>query len=272
MIVALALCCAAIVGGDVDNADAAVVALTVGGFPYCSGALIGAHTVLTAGHCDITALPISVATGADANNPDDTFDVVDVARDPDFTAEGADGDVMLLKLDRDPPLPAGPAALAKHGLNDGDIGKSIRHVGYGVTDQASGDGRGVKRSVTMPITRLTTTTVFSGAGGRQTCDGDSGGPGFIADDDGVERITGIVSDGPDCVADGWDMRVDAVRAFIDDTAARFERAPEPASAGASGTSGHGCGTCAQGVTGCALALLSLVGALRLRPSRRRGRS
>ncbi len=242
------------VGGEDDPGDPAVVALLLGGFPTCSGTLIGKRTVLTAGHCDIElGVRVTAVVGADVDHGD-VFDVVEWARHPDYSGEGNDFDVALARLDRD--ADPAPLSLSRHALADADVGAALRHVGFGVADEASGDGRGTKRTVTYPITQVTPTLVFSGAAGEQTCDGDSGGPALFVDDDGVERIIAVVSDGPNCHEDGWDARVDSAEPFVDDTVARFEDAaqPPPESCSASGSP--------------AAALVLLAGVVRTRRRRR----
>ncbi|HEY4221303.1 MAG TPA: trypsin-like serine protease [Myxococcota bacterium] len=257
----------AIVGGDDDSDDPAVVGLSLGGYPYCTGTIIAPHTVLTAGHCLIdVGITITANAGADESAPSETFDVVDTAIHPDYGGEGKSDDVSLFQLDRATDI--APVPLSTHRLDDADLGKISRHVGFGVSDENAGDGRGRKRTVDLPITQVTSTFVFSGVTGdvvKQTCDGDSGGPGFFVDDDGEARLISIVSDGPNCHEDGWDIRVDSVRKFIDESMAQFEgSAPKPAS---------GCGCGADGASDGAglLVCAGVVAALRRARSRRRVR-
>src|SRR5205809_262849 len=93
--------------------------------------------------------------------------------------------------DLDPGDPA-VAALVGAPLDGSVVGRDIRHVGFGVADEATGDGRGSKRTATYPVTKLDPEIVWSGGPGKQTCSGDSGGPGLL---DG--ELAAVVSDGPD---------------------------------------------------------------------------
>lgn len=219
----------AIIGGTEDPGDPAVVALLLSGTTYCTGTLIADRLVLTAGHCafDVSLLPVTAAAGPDAAIPSDEVDVIETYRHPSYTRMGADNDVGTLVLAR-PLAGVTPLSLSNHVLGDVDIGHDIRHVGYGVSDEAAGTGRGIRRTVTYPVTALSPTKVTSGAPGKQTCTFDSGGPAFWQDEDGVERLIAVVSDGPTCHDDGWDIRVDSVRPFIDQQVARLQPDGDPA--------------------------------------------
>jgi hypothetical protein len=213
---------AAVVGGAVDADDRAVVVIDVGGFRFCSGAVVGPRAVLTAGHCviDVGGVPLGVSVvGDDAETAVASFTVVQAVRHPDYAGEGKPADVALLQLDAD--VDVEPLAPSTHAFVDDDVGGTLRHVGYGVADEASGDGRGVRRTVDLPVTAVDDDFVYAGAVERQTCDGDSGGPALWRDDDGVERIAAVTSDGPSCHETGWDVRVDAVADFVTSTLAAW---------------------------------------------------
>jgi V8-like Glu-specific endopeptidase len=223
-----------IVGGQNDADDPAVVAVVALGITLCSGALIGPRTVLTAGHCAFgDASKPEIHFGASSDQPDRVVKVVAKAVHPQFTTMGAPYDFGLLELET-PVTDVAPLALRTTALSASDVGATIvRHVGYGVSDEASGGGVGTKRTVSYPITKVDDVIFYSGAPGKQTCTNDSGGPGFVRDPDGVERIAGVVSDGPNCHTDGWDGRADlaALASFVSDTRASWESSPPPASKG-----------------------------------------
>jgi len=128
-------------------------------------------------------------------------------------------------------------------------------------------------------TRVTDVLVYSGAPGKQTCDDDSGAPGLVRDPDGVERIAGVVSDGPSCHEDGWDGRADlaALQSFVADTRASWESAAPSRDAGTSTSGGgHGSGSgCAashgRGPARGAWTLLGAIGYAGLARRRRRSR-
>ncbi len=131
-----------------------------------------------------------------------------------------------MKLAADPAGIA-PVAVDHAPLADGDVGRTLRHVGFGVTDDATGDGVGTKRTVSYPLHRIDAMLIYSGAPGQQTCDGDSGGPALMTTRQGSELLVAVVSDGPDCQLsqDGWDDRVDLVKDWIIQTVSAWDAPP-----------------------------------------------
>ena len=230
----------AVAGGVVDDGDPAVVALLVGDVPVCSGALVASRTILTAGHC---TLADGVAFGLDASTPQQRIEAVSSQTHPQFTAEGAPYDFALLTL-ASSPEGITPLRIVEVALSDALVGATIRHVGYGVTREATHTGAGEKRTVDNPLDRIDAERLYSGAPGRQTCSGDSGGPGLMIID-GREVVVGVVSDGPDCdtTPDGWDGRLDLVRDWI-----RTHTEPRP----------PGCATAPGGRAPSCVALLLVV--------------
>jgi MYXO-CTERM domain-containing protein len=225
-----------IVGGQDDAADPAVVAVVGLGITLCSGALVGPKTVLTAGHCAFgDAAKPEIHFGASADKPDRVVKVVAKATHPQYTTMGAPYDFGLLELET-AVTDVAPLELRTVALSASDVNATmIRHVGYGVSDEATGGGVGTKRTVTYPITKVEDLIFYSGAPGKQTCNNDSGAPGLVRDADGIERIAGVVSDGPNCHTDGWDGRADlaSLASFVSDTRASWE-SPPPAPASKSG--------------------------------------
>ncbi|HUJ63018.1 MAG TPA: S1 family peptidase [Kofleriaceae bacterium] len=275
----------AIRGGQNDPGDPAVAAVSVLGlYAYCSASLISHHTILTAGHCVATEMEVDF--GSDAYDPTQSIDVARAAVHPMYTAEGAPYDLALMRLASDPDGIA-PLLLDGDALDSADLGRPIRHVGYGVTDDATGEDGGTKRTVSYPIDRIDGLLVYSGAPGEQTCTGDSGGPGLVATADG-EAIATVVSDGPDCQLsqDGWDDRVDLVMDWIVSTVTAWDAPPTfvvtpPATPGSggqgSGSQGSGGGSAGQSSGGCSsgghtpsalVAILALLLTVRSRRDRR----
>lgn len=256
-----------IIGGADDSGDPAVVAIvsdTVG-LTLCSGALVGPRAVLTAGHCNFTK--ITARFGADVTAPERKIAVVRTVQHPKYTAMGAPYDFALLELET-PLTDIAPLALRTAPLSQADVGKTlIRHVGFGVSDEAAGSGAGRKRTVSYLVTKVTDALVYSGAPGKQTCDLDSGAPGLVTEGDGVERIAGVVSDGPNCHTDGWDGRADLadLGSFIADTQKSWD-APPPSDARSGGCASTPADRVPDG--GALLLLAALIAlARRITPSR-----
>lgn len=211
-----------IVGGVTDLEDPAVVQIKVGEF-VCSGTLIAPRTVLTAAHCIDAKSRSSVLFGSRASSPVRVVAVAQQFKNPSFQEE-VGHDVGVLKLE-EAVTDVQPIPLNTTALTQADIGRNIRHVGFGLSDGTRQTGIGIKRQVTYPIRSVSSLQLESGAQGQQTCNGDSGGPGFgVTAGSTRERVIGIVSNGDEtCIKDGFDTRVDKDVAFIIDTASAWEK-------------------------------------------------
>ena len=227
----------AIRGGATDDGDPGVAALSVlGVYSYCTATLIAPKTILTAGHCVLSGMEADF--GTDASNPTQAIDVKTTVRHPMYSAEGAPYDFALMEL-ASPPTNIAPVALDGAALGSADVGRTIRHVGFGVTDDSTSAGGGARRTVSYTINKIDGMLVYSGAPGEQTCTGDSGGPGLVMSDAG-EVIATVTSDGPDCQLsqDGWDDRVDLVQDWIVATVSMWDTPPTFVAGAGSGSSGR----------------------------------
>lgn len=214
----------AIRGGVDDPGDPAVAALTTSS-EYCTATLIAPHTLLSAGHCRSGG--VTANFGMTASSPIQKIAVTAVTLHPMFTGVGQPYDFALMKLASDP-TGITPARLNDLPLTTVNVGQDMRHVGFGVTDEATGAGRGIKRTVTYPLNRVEAVLIYSGAPNQQTCTGDSGGPGFMTlGAHPTELLVGVISDGPSCnlSQDGWDDRVDAVKDWIVQTVSAWDTPP-----------------------------------------------
>ena len=206
-----------IVGGEPapSPSDDAVVCLAADGFPLCSGVLVGPRSVLTAGHC-IDALgphaTYRVHVGPDCNAPARRMTTVLRLTHPQYAGEGKPFDVGYLSLAEDAPV--APLPLADGALETlAPPGTSIRHVGYGGTDEGGGlSGMGTRRAVLHPVLRLDGDFAWSGDAAANTCLVDSGAPMLGAGN----AVLALVSDGPSCREAGADVRLDRVRTWVDE--------------------------------------------------------
>lgn len=219
-----------IIGGS-PSGDEAVVCLSADTLPLCSGVLIGARTVLTAGHC-IEALgpgvPYFVNLGPDCTRPVARLAVEEQRAHPSYTGEGKPFDLGLIKLRVASTVT--PLHFSSAAFDSALQGKTIRHVGYGTNQESPMAGRGERRTVSHALLRFDDDFAWSGDATANTCLSDSGGPMLLE-----EEVLAIVSDGPDCHSESADQRIDRGREWIDATFAEFEpAAPPPPKTGCAG--------------------------------------
>jgi len=219
---------------DTNPAHQGVVALRIGAV-LCSGSLIAARVVLTAGHCAQDRAPedFLVLIGTDIFGQQ-TFElgVVDLEVHPDYVPEQGNlppvNDLALLLLDDSPPVGVTPLPHLQAGLGvtEADIGWPLQFVGFGLTED---DVLGRRMTVTNDLSWVCTTpggcqigpvravqnTICQDQRPGGPCSGDSGGPAFLMRS-GREYVAGVTSYGDeDCLFFGCSVKVDAYQGWID---------------------------------------------------------
>ncbi len=202
-----------------------VVSIHRAGANHCTGVAVTRELILTAAHC----LPArQVGAGRFAARPRALRRVIESARAPGGI------DAALLRLEA--PLDIDPSPLRE------DAGRPYgegRVVGFGATDGAGRRGAGIRGEGTVWFDgwgcdrlraaragcRPGAELVIAGAGGADTCDGDSGGPVFERSTRGW-RVLAITArplrrSRHRCGDGGIYVRVDRLQPWIRQTRARW---------------------------------------------------
>lgn len=216
----------AIVGGQPVTSDPAVaLILAVDAseniLGLCSGTLIAPRRVLTAAHCvdgRIPAAGFAVYFGTELSQTDPGFifltDAESVLFHPFWNPDNleAGNDVGIIFLREAPPIQPIPIRTAPLGA--ADVGSPIALVGWGLTGGGADDS-GVKRFAQSSLRQVDDLLIDVGDGNIGTCNGDSGGPAFMTNAQGVAEVIGVTSFGDvDCEQLSIDTRVDAFKQFI----------------------------------------------------------
>lgn len=202
-----------IVGGQTTNAFPAVGALTRFGSTHCTGTVVAPRVVVTAAHClaGVSASSLKFVLGAKVSSPTHTIGVASIKAHPSYDDATISNDIGVVTLASDAPVT--PMKMVP-AMDSSWIGRELVFVGYGVSNGSNQTGAGTKRYVRMPIEGVTSKQFEYGLPGKNTCNGDSGGPAF-AEINGETLLAGVTSYGDaTCKQYGVDTRVDAFKSFI----------------------------------------------------------
>jgi hypothetical protein len=190
----LAVARAPLIGGATTGVDEdpAVIALTSGGAPICTGTLVSPSVVLTAAHCIDKGGDNTVHFGHNVYEQGRKVAVRSTRTHPAWngTLESNDIGMVLLQFPQDPELaiPLNTAPVEDF------VGQPYRIVGFGAFQASPPMYDGKKRQATTTISELAEQgdVLLTGDDSVRVCFGDSGGPGFL-NIDGVEYVAGVHS-------------------------------------------------------------------------------
>ncbi len=207
-----------IIGGATFTDLPAVGALTYNGSMLCSATLIDKRKVLTAGHCTsgFSASKMKFVIGPTLSSAQYVLSVSKVEPHPQYSSSyySINNDIGLVHLSQDAPI----APLGVNSSMDSSwVGHNLLFVGYGANNGSSQTGAGIKRAVTMAISQVKSSQfIYQDPSGKNTCNGDSGGPAFTKDANGNYLVAGVTSYGDyGCSQYGADTRVDTYLDFLD---------------------------------------------------------
>ncbi len=205
-----------IIGGILTDAFPAVGAITNEGYAHCTGTLVGEKLVVTAAHCvtDVSASSLQFVIGASIFSAGvvERHNVASLKAHPNYNDRTITNDIGILILATKPSV--APLGVVQ-SMDTSWVGRSLTFVGYGVSNGRTQRGAGYKRSVDMPVSFVDAKTFGVEVAGRNTCNGDSGGPALYIDATGAAFVAGVTSYGDEtCVEYGVDTRVDAFADFV----------------------------------------------------------
>ena len=164
----------------------------------CTGTLVHPQVVIYAQHCGTQYS--SIQFGENLNQPAKNVQT-EFCRTYQGGGPGTGMDFAFCKL-AEPVLdvPIVPILMGCE-VDKLQPGAEVTIVGFGNADDNL--PYGIKREVTTTINGFEGMEIFIGGNGKDSCNGDSGGPVFIKMDDGTWRVFGITSYGGQCGTGGY---------------------------------------------------------------------
>jgi len=225
--------------------DAAAILYRVNGQDSfeCSGVLVGADVVLTAGHCANPAIGTldNVLIGAASLAHPEDGETIAVTAIHEYPSSQTTIDITALELAHNASITPHPIATGWARL-DVVNAAAVQIVGFGAIDSTGNTYVDALQEATTAITDFDCSQsaecyagakpdgeLGAGGSGVDTCSGDSGGPLYLLTRYGT-FVAGITSRGytPECGTGGIYARPDKIVAWIEETTGHaIAHGPEP---------------------------------------------
>lgn len=186
-----------IYGGTESAACAWPTTVSVEG--SCSGTLVHPEVVIFAAHCGSNYG--SIQLGESGDSPKRTAKTAFCKTNPDYNGNKSGVDFAFCKLAQpQTDIPIVPILMGCEVDQYLKPGQEVTIVGFGLADNGP---YGIKREVVTTINSIQGGEAFIGGNGKDSCNGDSGGPVFVKIADGSWRVFGITSYGGACGTGGY---------------------------------------------------------------------
>lgn len=190
------------------------VGLVQGGSLYCTGTAISPTVVISAAHCaqgmSASSVSVYVGDGKDGGYVSGQYKVKKIKYSPKYNGNKGN-DISYIVLSTPLNLPESAYVPV---LTDADeiaelnaLGAKAQIVGFGLRN---GNGFGLKYEVTTSVVKSISsglsydakTEIAIGGSGKDSCNGDSGGPVYGQLKSGEWRVYGVTSRGGSCGTGG----------------------------------------------------------------------